>query len=95
MRGWALAEQGGREGGVEQMRHGFSAWQATGTELFRPFWLALLAEVYGKEGRVEEGLKILNEVLVTVQKTGERFYEAELYRLKGQLTLKQFGVRSH
>ena len=53
----------------------------------------MLAEVYGKEGRVEEGLKVLNEVLATVQKTRERFYEAELYRLKGTLTAKVSSLR--
>jgi predicted ATPase len=87
MRGWALAEQGKGEEGIAQMRQGLSAWHDTGTELFRPFWLARLAEAYGKVGRAEEGLKVLAEVLTTVSKTGERFYEAELYRLKGELTL--------
>jgi hypothetical protein len=56
--------------------------------------LALLAEAYGRVGQTEEGLRALAEALVAVAKTGECFYEAELYRLKGELMLKQFGVWS-
>src|SRR5262249_5917939 len=48
----------------------------------------LLAELYGKAGQGEEGLSLLAEALTLVHKTGERFYEAELYRLKGELTLQ-------
>ena len=51
-------------------------------------FLALLAEAYGKAGQVEEGLTALAEALAVVDKTGERYYEAELYRLKGELTLQ-------
>ena len=51
----------------------------------RPHFLALLAEAYGKVGEAEEGLAVLAEALAQVDKTGERFYEAELYRLKGEL----------
>jgi hypothetical protein len=49
--------------------------------------------VYGKVGRTEEGLTLVAEGLDAVQKTGQHFYEAELYRLKGELTLAQEGHR--
>jgi len=93
LRGWALAEQGQGEEGITQTRQGLAAWRATGAEFVRPYYLALLAEAYGKGGQVEEGLSVLAEVLVIANRTGERFYEAELYRLKGELSLKS-GVRS-
>ena len=60
----------------------------------QPYFLALLVEAYGKVGQVEEGLSVLAEALALVDRTGERNYEAELYRLKGMLTLKQSGVQS-
>jgi predicted ATPase len=91
--GWALAEQGQVEEGIAQIRQGVAAWRATGTELARPYWLALLAQACEKGGQVEEGLIALTEALDLVNKTGERVWEAELYRLKGELTLKQSGVR--
>ena len=52
-----------------------------------------MAEAYGKAGQAEKGLPVLAEALAQVDKTGERFYEAELYRLKGELTL-QSNVQS-
>jgi predicted ATPase len=48
-----------------------------------------LAETYGKAGQAEEGLSVLTEALDFVDKTGERCYEAELYRIKGELLLAQ------
>ena len=82
VRGWALAEQGQVQKGIAQMRQG---------QL--PFILAMLAEAHGKMEQTEEGLAVLAEALATADKTGERYDEAELYRLKGELTLKQSGVR--
>jgi class 3 adenylate cyclase/predicted ATPase len=89
-RGWALAEQGQREEGIEQIRQGVAAWRAIGAEIGRSLWLALLAEAYEKVGQTEEGLRALEEALEIVSKTEEHWYEAELYRLKGELTLQKF-----
>ena len=49
--------------------------------------LSLLAEAYGKAGQVEAGLQTLAEALALVNQTQERFYEAEMYRLQGELLL--------
>jgi predicted ATPase len=89
LRGWALAEQGQNEAGIAQMRQGLGAHQATGTGVSRPHYLALLAEAYGKGGQTEEGLRVLAEALAQVDHTGERYYEEEVYRLKGELLLRQ------
>ena len=72
------------------MRQGLAACQATGAEILRPYFLALLAEAYGKVGQAEEGLTALAEALALVDKSGERFYEAELYRLKGAADAAEF-----
>jgi len=87
-RSWALIEQGQGEEGIARIRKGIAAWQATGAEQRRPYHLGLLAEAYEKVGQGEEGLTVLTEALAAVDKTGERFYEAELYRLQGELTLQ-------
>jgi predicted ATPase/class 3 adenylate cyclase len=86
-RGWALAEQG--EEGIAQIRQGLAAYRATGGEATLSHLLALLAEAHGKMGQAEEGLNVLAEALVVTHKNQERFYEAELYRLKGELLLTQ------
>jgi predicted ATPase len=93
-RGWALAAQGQGEEGIPQIRQGLVARRAMGADMNRAYFLTLLAEAYGKAGQVEEGLTVLAEALAAVDRTGERYYEAELYRLKGELTLQQFKVQS-
>jgi hypothetical protein len=53
---------------------------------------SFLAQTYGKVGQGEEGLTVLDEARAAVDRSGERFWEAERYRLKGELTLQQFRV---
>ena len=65
------------------MRQGLAAWRATGAELWRPYFLALLAEAYGKVGQAEEGLSVLAEALAAGGQNWGALWEAELYRLKG------------
>ena len=89
LRGWALAHQGQAEEGIEQINQGLSAFRATGAELLRSYFLALLAEAHGTMGQPEAGLTVLAEALTLVDTTGERWYEPELYRLKGELLLQQ------
>jgi predicted ATPase len=88
LRGWVLAMQGQGEKGIAEMRRGIAASRTTGTELFQLHSLARLAEGYGKARHGEEGLTALVEALALIDTTGERWYEAELYRLKGELTLQ-------
>jgi predicted ATPase len=92
-RGWALSEQGRLEEAIAQMREGLAALQVTGTELVRPHFLGLLAEALGRAHQPEEGLRALEEALSLAQRGGERFYEAELYRLKGEMLLIQAAGR--
>jgi predicted ATPase len=87
LQGWALTEQGQVEEGIAQMRQGMTAWQATGAKVDRPYYLALLGEVYGKAGQAEPGLHLLTKALALVDAIEERYYEAELYRLQGELLL--------
>ncbi len=87
-RGWALALQGQGEEGIAQLHQGLAAFRAAGAELDRPRSLTLLVEAYGKRGQIEEGLTILAEALATAHNTGERWWEAELHRLQGELLLQ-------
>jgi TOMM system kinase/cyclase fusion protein len=95
LRGWALAEgssapAGGQryvEEGIAQMQQGLDAWRATGAQVARPYFLALLAEAYGKVEQVEEGLTLAAKGLGAAHDKEERRWDAELYRLKGELLL--------
>jgi predicted ATPase len=89
LRGWTLAHQGQVQAGIEQMHQDLIAFRATGAEINQSYYLALLAEAYGIMGQPETGLTMLTEALTVVDNTGERWYEAELYRLKGALLLQQ------
>jgi predicted ATPase len=89
LRGWVLAHQGQATEGITQITQGLRDYRATGAEAIRPYFLALLAEAYGTRGQPETGLTMLTEALVLVDTTGERWYEPELYRLKGALLLQQ------
>jgi predicted ATPase len=88
IRGWALAMQDQHEESMTQMRRGLVAYQATGAELYLSAFLAIIAEGYLHLGRAEAGLATLEEALVLVDKTRECFYEAELYRLKGEAVMR-------
>jgi predicted ATPase len=88
MRGWALAMQGQGAEGLTQLRQGLDAYRATGAAYQRPHFLSMLAEVHSSLGQPEAGLTALSEALALVETTGERYYEAELHRLKGELLLQ-------
>jgi predicted ATPase len=77
LQGWALAAQGQHAEGVARLRQGLTAYRATGVEVSRTYYLALLAEACGKAGQTEEGLTVLTEALTLAEKHGEHFHEAE------------------
>ena len=93
LQGWLDAMHGHPEAGIAQMRASLTAYRATGSESRRPYHLLLLAEAYGAAGQAEEGLRALAEARGLVEQTDERFCEAELYRLQGELLLQQAGSR--
>ena len=84
--------RGQAEEGIAQIQQGLEAWRATGAKVFRPYGLALLAEASAQVGQIETGLTLLAEALAAANDTGERRWDAELPRLKGELLL-QSGVR--
>jgi DNA-binding winged helix-turn-helix (wHTH) protein/predicted ATPase len=88
VRGWALTIQGWGEEGIAQMQQGLSASRAMGAIAGLPYFLALLAEAYEATGQMAEGLQALDEALLLASKNNDCNYEAELYRLKGTLTLQ-------
>jgi predicted ATPase len=86
-RGWALAEQGQSIEGIVQICEGLEAYRATGAEVDRAYFLALLAEAYGQGKQDDEGLTVLEEALALTGRQASVMWEAELHRLKGELLL--------
>jgi predicted ATPase len=93
MRGGALVAQGHAQEGINQIRGGLDASRSVGSVILQSYWLGLLAEGHLAAGEANVGLKALAEALDMVAQSQERFYEAELYRLKGELTLQSQGRR--
>ena len=91
-RGWAVAMHGHDEG-IELIREGLASSLAIGTKQQHGYFLALLAEALNKAGRVEEALEALKEGMDVTERNNEPFYEAEMYRLKGD-ALVMAGVDS-
>jgi predicted ATPase len=87
LRGWAMAEQGRSEEGNAHIQEGLAATRATGADLWRPYFLCLLAEACRERGRLDDGLSALRDALAAADENEIRFYEAETHRLKGELLL--------
>jgi predicted ATPase len=86
--GWALAENG-QEEGLGKLINGISAARATGGGLNTTFTLALIADIYLRHNRIDEGLGAIEEAQTLAVTGGELFWHAELLRLKGELLLGQ------
>ena len=87
VRGWALADGGRAEHGIAVIRQGLADYRATESELFLPYFLALLADAHGRAGQAATGLSLAADALDRAEQTGVRWIEAELYRLQGELLL--------
>jgi predicted ATPase len=80
---------GQAEQGIAEIREGLAMASATGVHIWRPYNLAQLAEACGKAGRIDEGLEVVAEALNLVQEKSERWWEAEILRIRGELLLKR------
>ena len=85
-RGWCIAVRGERELGLAEMHRGLAAKQATGAELKVPYYLGLMAALSGESGE-EDATSLFADALYRIERTGERWFEAELHRLKGEVCL--------
>jgi predicted ATPase len=92
MRGWALAMQGQGEEGLSQVRQGIAAYRATEAPLLVAYYCTLLAEVSAHLGHPADGLQALAEAHTLMEQQEERYWEAEVCRLRGVLLLRQPGA---
>jgi predicted ATPase len=89
LRGWALAMQGQGEAGMAQVRQGIASFRATGAAVFIPYFYTVLADVCDHLGRTADGLQALVEAHTLVEQHEERWWAAEVSRLRGVLRLRQ------
>ena len=89
LRGVALTEQHQNEEGARLMFQGFEALCAAKVRIGMSAWQGLLAVALGNLGRSDEALAVIADAQTAMDDSGERFFAAELYRIKGELLLKQ------
>ena len=89
LQGWLLTEQGQVEQGIQCMRHGLAEMQAIGTEVMQAYARGLLAAAYGKTQQPQHGRAVVEEALTKIAASGERWPEADLHRVKGELLLQE------
>jgi predicted ATPase len=92
LHGWALVMQGQGEEGVAQVRQGITAWRAIGAVLNVPYLCTVLADVTAHLGHTDDALQALAEAHTLVEQHNERYWEAEIHRLRGVLLLRQLGT---
>jgi adenylate cyclase len=87
LHGWALTVQGQADAGLAQLQQGLATSHATQGVVAHHYFVALLADAHGACGHRAEGLRLVAEALAAVPRSG-RFWEAELYRQRGDLLLR-------
>ncbi len=85
LRGWAVSVSGGPTEGANMVSDAVSSALRTGSGQFRTLFMCLLAEARLAAGQPAAGLATIADAFGIVSGTGERFHEAELFRLEGQL----------
>jgi predicted ATPase len=88
LQGWAIAQKGEATTGDARIREGLIAYEATGSRLFTPYFLVLLAETLALAGKIEEGLAALDDALAQAAVSGATGWDAEIHRLRGELTAR-------
>jgi predicted ATPase len=85
VRGWAQVEQGEHASGLVRLRRSLDAYRAIGADSGLPQYFAMLAEAHARAGQADEGLAAVGEALAIMDRTDERWFEADLHRLRGEL----------
>jgi len=85
LEGWWQVERGESELGIAMIRGGIELNSASNNAANAAFYSSLLTRAYARAGRLNDGLRVLDQAIARVEQSGERFFEAELFRLKGEL----------
>jgi predicted ATPase len=94
IRGAALADSGQIETGITEIRGTLDLMRAAAAELARPYYTGILAEAYGKAGQPAQGLALIEEAVECMNRTGQRLFEPELQRIKGEILIADCGMRN-
>lgn len=85
LHGWALAAQNRPAQGLGEISRGMENYRATGAALGYPYYLALLAEAFWKNGETGQALSTLDVALAAIEKSGESWWKPAIHSLQGEL----------
>jgi predicted ATPase len=86
---WSRRHVEGASAGLEEMRNGIAACRAQGNGLFMPLLATTLAEAEAEAGEIEAALATIDGVIAETERNGQRWFEAETYRIRGEILLKR------
>jgi predicted ATPase len=86
--GSILALTGQATDAARTINSGITAWQSTGATVFMPWWLLCLARAYAELGRYDDAWRCIGEAMTLAEKAKERWCEAEVNRMAGEIALK-------
>jgi predicted ATPase len=92
--GWVRARLNDRNEGVAQMRQGLDSLRQRGDSLVTPFYSALLAELEAETGEIDAAEGTIDRTLAEIERTGQRTFEAEAHRIRGEILLKRDPANS-
>jgi predicted ATPase len=87
-KGLLLALTGKVLDGIHASSSGIAAWQSTGATMCLPYYSSCLAMNHAKIGHFEDARRLIREAMRTIEETNERWFEAEIYRMAGEIELK-------
>jgi len=93
-RGWAVAQRGEPENAIAQIREGLAACGQTGSRMGETYYTALLAETLLAAGQIDDAIVAIRQAKDIVETTDERWIEAEIYRIEGDITLSDSPKRA-
>jgi len=85
--GWAMAQAGKPLEGIATLEQTLGMMKSMGAVFLHNYFLGLLAECYAANGQIDDAYRTLDEALENAAEGSGRFYEAELYRMRGELFL--------
>lgn len=88
---WAVAQSGETARGIDAMEQGVERYRATGAKLGLSWFYGALADLLHRDNRVDEAIRYIVDATAHIQTTDERYYEAEIERIRGELLVAKWG----
>src|SRR5215472_7460317 len=87
-KGCVLAQSGKASEAIQMITSGITMYRSTGSRLYLPIFLSHLSGAYAELGQFDQAWRCIGEAMTAVETTGERWYEAEIHRVTGEIALK-------